>query len=442
MRSSSIITRSNNGESENRVPSESSKTASEEGTPKQLPEKMEGRVDETDSDEEDEDVAMVREELEIVKKQLHEIQLQFRNLGPAAPIKAHLNPIEASKHQESGKSDTVTVEPLNEEEFPTLNSSKTLGSFKERLLTPLLPSWKDKVTTSKSQVGMTLKFVPPLVEDGQHVVHIECQDVCELASFWDCSLVIYVVGGLVSADILRGFIRKHWTHVRMPGIHSHEDGYFMVKFSSNEECTEILNGGPYFLNKAPMIVKKWSKEFDFKEEILRVIPVWIRLPSLPLHCWGAETLSRIMSAVGVPVVADDCTAKQLKVSYARVLVEIDVTKEFMKEIRIRDDKGKEFFQKAIPEWKPYYCRMCHKLGHECKEEGEEDNKHMESKNMEDGKSRGKSKKWIPTTIARFIQGVSNMEELRAKISKEDTHTKGNDGNVMVLCLCRISSRLS
>ena len=24
--------------------------------------------------------------------------------------------------------------------------------------------------------------------------------------------------------------------------------------------------------------------FDFKEEIMRVIPVWVRLPNLPLHC--------------------------------------------------------------------------------------------------------------------------------------------------------------
>lgn len=110
----------------------------------------------------------------------------------------------------------------------------------------------------------------------------------------------------------------------MPTIHVHEDGFFIMRFNTDEECEEILKGGPYFLNKAPMIVKKWDKNFDFKDEILRVIPVWIRLPSLPLHCCGVEALSRIVSAVGVPIIADDCTAKQLKVSYARVLVEVDV----------------------------------------------------------------------------------------------------------------------
>lgn len=86
-------------------------------------------------------------------------------------------------------------------------------------------------------------------------------------------MVIYVVGGLTSSDILRGFIRKHWTTVNMPVIHAHEDGYFIVKFADEKECSEIISGGPYFLNTAPMVVKKWSTNFDFQEEIMRVIPV-------------------------------------------------------------------------------------------------------------------------------------------------------------------------
>lgn len=81
--------------------------------------------------------------------------------------------------------------------------------------------------------------------------------------------MVYVVGGNVTIDIIRGFIRKHWPFVT--------------------ECTEVLKGGPYFLNRAPLIVKQWSMGFNFNEEILRVIPVWVRLPNLPLHCSGEDT---------------------------------------------------------------------------------------------------------------------------------------------------------
>ena len=120
---------------------------------------------------------------------------------------------------------------------------------------------------------MPLKFVPPFLENGKPVVHIEAQDVENLTKIWDRAVVFYVVGGNTSADSIRGFIRKQWTHVLMPTIHANEEGYFILKFNSESECSEILKGGPYFLNRAPIEVKKCSANFDFKSEILRVISV-------------------------------------------------------------------------------------------------------------------------------------------------------------------------
>ena len=57
-------------------------------------------------------------------------------------------------------------------------------------------------------------------------------------------------------------------------------------------------------------------------------------------------MSRIVSAIGVPIIVDECTTKQLKMSYARVLVEVDITKEFVKNIKVQDNTWKEFVQRA------------------------------------------------------------------------------------------------
>ena len=230
-----------------------------------------------------------------------------------------------------------------------------------------------------------------------------------MKQFWDRAVVLYVVGGNTSANIIRGFIRKHWSHVLMPTIHEHEDGYFIIKFSSKSECSEILKGGPYFLNRVSLVVKKWSANFDFKEEILRVIPVWVRLPNLPLHCWGAETLSRIVSVVGVPVLADEYTMTQKKVSYARVLVEVDITQEFVKEISVRDNTGKEFTQKAIPEWRPFFCRNCNKVGHDCKEKYESHHQHGEQFGKDDKEVNGEKNMWVPRSIANLLKGAMSVE---------------------------------
>ena len=68
--------------------------------------------------------------------------------------------------------------------------------------------------------------------------------------------MFYVVRGNTNVDIIRVFIRKHWTHVLMPTIHPHEEGHFLLKFNSESDCSDILEGGPYFLNRAPIVVKK------------------------------------------------------------------------------------------------------------------------------------------------------------------------------------------
>ena len=228
--------------------------------------------------------------------------------------------------------------------------------------------------------------------------------------------MLYVVGGNTSANVIRGFIRKQWGHVLMPIIHEHEDGYFIIKFNSECECSEILKGGLYFLNRVPLVVKKWSANLDFKEEILRVIPVWVRLPSLPLHFWGAKTLSRIVTAVGVPVLADEYTMTQRKVSYARVLVEIDITQEFVKEINVRDNTGKDFTQKAIPEWRPFFCQNCNKEGHDCKKKYELRHQHGEQPGKDDKEANGEKKIWVPRTIANLLKGAMNVDELRNKLT--------------------------
>lgn len=108
----------------------------------------------------------------------------------------------------------------------------------------------------------------------------------------------------------------------------------------------MIYSGPHLLFVKPMIMKKWSPNFDFHKEILKVIPIWVKLPNLPLNCWSGNFLSRIGSSIGVPINADECTTKILRVSFSRILVEIDVTKEIVYEIQIEDPYMKTFFTES------------------------------------------------------------------------------------------------
>ncbi|KAL2894154.1 hypothetical protein RDABS01_010063 [Bienertia sinuspersici] len=63
-------------------------------------------------------------------------------------------------------------------------------------------------------------------------------------------------------------------------------------------------------NRKPIAIKAWAPNVNFKEEVLTIIPLWLRLQNLPLKFWTFDSLSRLRSVMGVPVSTDECTTSQ------------------------------------------------------------------------------------------------------------------------------------
>lgn len=66
--------------------------------------------------------------------------------------------------------------------------------------------------------------------------------------------------------------------------------------------------------------------------------------------------------------ADECTSKQMRISFARVLIEINVTQAVPEEITIVDPSGRKFLQTIQFDWKPDFCQKCLRVGHDCAKE--------------------------------------------------------------------------
>ena len=67
----------------------------------------------------------------------------------------------------------------------------------------------------------------------------------------------------------------------------------------------------------------------------------------------------------MPLFADEYTTKQTRISYARMLIEVNVTKAIPQQITIVNPNGRTFLQEVVLEWKPQYCDKCQKIGHQC-----------------------------------------------------------------------------
>ncbi|KAL9347261.1 hypothetical protein Peur_058627 [Populus x canadensis] len=91
--------------------------------------------------------------------------------------------------------------------------------------------------------------------------------------------------------------------------------------------------------------------FVWNEEMSRV-PVWVRFPNLPICCWSPSCLSKIASVLGKPIQSDHMTFTLSRMSYARVLVEIDLREDLQHSVA-----------KAVYEALPKFCNYCNVLGH-------------------------------------------------------------------------------
>lgn len=132
-------------------------------------------------------------------------------------------------------------------------------------------------------------------------------------------------------------------------IYYHTDDYFVIRFDEMEDRDKMIYDGPYTMGSKPMIVKEWVMNFSLEKEILKEVPLWIHLPNLPLNCWSVDSLSRIGSVIGVPVCADECTSLQKRISYARLLVEVDVTQPLKYEVKVEGENGEVVDQKVYYE---------------------------------------------------------------------------------------------
>ncbi|XP_019224956.1 PREDICTED: uncharacterized protein LOC109206577 [Nicotiana attenuata] len=114
-------------------------------------------------------------------------------------------------------------------------------------------------------------------------------------------------------------------------------------------------------------MKAWSEDFNIQDEVLKTIPLWVRFPNLPINCWSMKALNKIGSTLGSPVYADECTTGSIRISYARMLIEMDITKPLPRSVKLQDPKGRIIQQEVTYDWEPKYCTKCLKIGHDCAE---------------------------------------------------------------------------
>ncbi|KAH7862251.1 hypothetical protein Vadar_002053 [Vaccinium darrowii] len=135
-------------------------------------------------------------------------------------------------------------------------------------------------------------------------------------------------------------------------------GFVVFKFDMASDRAHVLTAGPWIINDQYITVREWEPRFkpDEAEEIKTA--VWVRFPNFPLEYYYEKNMFRIARRIGRPIRADSTTVETDRGRYARVCVEIDLSKPVKSKIII---EGKVYCVEY--EHIPLMCFGCGRIGH-------------------------------------------------------------------------------
>ncbi|CAL0319456.1 unnamed protein product [Lupinus luteus] len=137
-----------------------------------------------------------------------------------------------------------------------------------------------------------------------------------------------------------------------------DHGFYYVKFDLQADRETVIGGGPWMIFDHYVAVACWTPEFVAPTAKVDRTMVWIRFPGLNMVYYDESFLLGLASCVGRPIKVDSNTLRAERGRYARVCVEIDLTKPVV---------GRYFLgghcYKVVYEGLHVICKSCGCYGH-------------------------------------------------------------------------------
>jgi hypothetical protein len=136
--------------------------------------------------------------------------------------------------------------------------------------------------------------------------------------------------------------------------------FYVFLFEIKADRDLIFRNGPYFMGTRGMYLNQWTPNFSPENDIPSIVPVWVRLPFLPLHCWNDETIKNIGNTLGRFI--DQVEPRDRLQPCARLCVEVDLEKGLPEAIQLTLD-GWSYIQTEDYQQLSFKCKAFHEYGH-------------------------------------------------------------------------------
>ena len=108
-----------------------------------------------------------------------------------------------------------------------------------------------------------------------------------------------------------------------------------------------------------LYLNKWNPDFNAKVDVLKEVPVWVRLPNLPVHCLNIQTLEKAGNALGRYI---DKAENKGQYSCSKICVEVDLEAGLPKAVKLKV-RAWHHYQKLDYEQLPFKFHHYHEHGH-------------------------------------------------------------------------------
>ncbi|EOA18311.1 hypothetical protein CARUB_v10006824mg [Capsella rubella] len=138
-------------------------------------------------------------------------------------------------------------------------------------------------------------------------------------------------------DVMKGLV-KLWKPTGGMYVLDLPRQCFMIRFEREEEYLAALTGGPWKVFGSYLLVQDWSPDFNPLRDDIVTTPVWIRVSNIPVIYYHEDILLGIASGLGKPVKVDLTTLQIERARFARVCVEVNLSKPLKGSVMINGER--------------------------------------------------------------------------------------------------------
>ncbi|KAJ4844777.1 hypothetical protein Tsubulata_003486 [Turnera subulata] len=175
---------------------------------------------------------------------------------------------------------------------------------------------------------------------------------------WLKTLFIKVLGRSVGYRFLHRSLLNQWKLKGQVTMADMGNDYYLLRFTNDEDYDRVLFDGPWMVLDHVVIVRRWEPHFDPDNAVIDKAVVWVQLPKLDLEYYHKEVLMLIGSRIGRVVKFDKATLETARCNYARICVEVDLTKPLKSKFKLR-----RRYWKVVYEGLQNICFHCGRVGH-------------------------------------------------------------------------------